>query len=136
MKNFSLILLISLSFVFGNFAHAKSRPSSHGKTKISKKIKSGNKRRARVKRKYKKVRKSRKHKKRRYAKTRKRKRRKKRAPAFLGTFSSSGDGKKPIQVRGQTRMLNMSLILKSKKEKIRFVEIRQNYRKEILETRY
>lgn len=42
--------------------------------------------------------------------------------------------KKAIEIKGQTRNLNMMLILKSKKEKISFVRMRRNYRDEILAT--
>lgn len=62
-----------------------------------------------------------------------------RTPAFLQTAPNLGDsaaGKTPLRVRGQTRTLNMMLILGNQKDKIRFVEIRRNYEEEILNTEY
>jgi hypothetical protein len=41
-----------------------------------------------------------------------------------------------LKVTGQTRTLSMQLTLKSKKEKIEFVNPRRNYDKEISQTRY
>ncbi len=42
--------------------------------------------------------------------------------------------KKAIEIKGQTRNFNMTLILKTKKDKISFVKTRTDYRKEILST--
>jgi hypothetical protein len=53
-----------------------------------------------------------------------------RAPAG-GSMSS---GTKPLEIRGQTRNLNMLLVLKNKKEKIEFVHSREDYNGEILNT--
>ena len=40
---------------------------------------------------------------------------------------------KPLQVNGQSRNLNMMLVLRSDRDKIKFVKVRENYRDEILE---
>ena len=52
------------------------------------------------------------------------------------TSSSMGGMKKPIEIRGQSRRLNMKLLLNNRSDAIRFVEIRKNYRREILSTHY
>jgi hypothetical protein len=46
------------------------------------------------------------------------------------------EGKESIEIRGQSRTLSMGLMIQSKKEKLRFVEPRRNYRDEILNTNY
>lgn len=43
-----------------------------------------------------------------------------------------GDTQKPLEVNGQSRNLNMMLVLRNDKDKIKFVKIRENYRDEIL----
>jgi len=43
---------------------------------------------------------------------------------------------KPLEVRGQTRQLNMILTLGSKKDEINFIKLRENYEEEILTTEY
>ncbi len=43
---------------------------------------------------------------------------------------------KPLEVRGQTRNLSMILTVSSKKDKIKFIKMRVNYRDEILRTQY
>lgn len=40
---------------------------------------------------------------------------------------------KPLEVNGQSRNLNMMLVLRNDKDKIKFVKVRENYRNEILE---
>lgn len=59
-------------------------------------------------------------------------------PAAPGTEGDSGstDFKDPLKVKGQTRNLNMMLLLKSKEDKIKFIKVRRNFRKEILNTQY
>ena len=42
-------------------------------------------------------------------------------------------GQKPLEVNGQSRNLNMTLVLRNDKDKIKFVKVRENYRAEILE---
>jgi len=37
----------------------------------------------------------------------------------------------PLNVRGQRRNLKMALVLKNKRDKVKFVKIRKNYKKEI-----
>ena len=58
----------------------------------------------------------------------------------LGTTPLRNTGsrtiEKPLKVTGQTRTLSMLLVLKNKKEKNDFVQVRQNYRSEILNTRF
>ncbi|MBF0442125.1 MAG: hypothetical protein HQK54_09485 [Oligoflexales bacterium] len=49
-----------------------------------------------------------------------------------GTYQS----KKPIEVKGQSRNLNMMLILKNAGDKIDFVKARENYHVEIVNTHY
>ena len=44
--------------------------------------------------------------------------------------------KKPLEVRGQSRNLSMMLVLKNSKDKIEFVNVRENFEKEILNTSY
>lgn len=59
------------------------------------------------------------------------------ARAELGGGSSSTKSiNDPLKVRGQTRNLNMMLVLKSKEDRIKFIKIRRDYRKEILATQY
>ena len=43
---------------------------------------------------------------------------------------------KTLKVRGQTRTLNMMLVLKNKKDKLKFINARTKYREEILNTEY
>lgn len=42
----------------------------------------------------------------------------------------------PLKVKGQSRKLNMSLILKKKEDEIKFIRIRKNYKSEIDSTQY
>ncbi len=56
----------------------------------------------------------------------------------LGCFAQSGAGlsagvpnDKPIEVRGQSRNLNMLLKLQNEREAIDFIKLRKNYKKEI-----
>ena len=49
------------------------------------------------------------------------------------TPAADGDGRKPLEVKGQSRNLNMMLVLRNEKDKIKFVKMRENYREEILE---
>lgn len=51
-------------------------------------------------------------------------------------ISGSHNIEKPMKVTGQTRTLSMMLVLKNKKEKIKFINVRKNYREEILKTEY
>jgi hypothetical protein len=51
------------------------------------------------------------------------------APAF------AGEPRAPIEVKGQSRNLNMLLVLRDERDKIRFVKIRKSYRDEILATK-
>lgn len=39
----------------------------------------------------------------------------------------------PLQVKGQSRSLNMVLVLRNDKDKIKFVQVRENYHTEILD---
>ena len=57
------------------------------------------------------------------------------------SLSTSGDNlakdfKDPLKVKGQTRALNMALILKGREDKIRFMKVRKDFRSEILSTKY
>ena len=47
-------------------------------------------------------------------------------------LSDTGGERTPLEVRGQSRNLNMTLVLRNDKDKIKFVKIRENYRQEIL----
>ena len=56
----------------------------------------------------------------------------------LASFAQSGAGlsagvpdDKPIEVRGQSRNLNMLLKLQNEREAIDFIKLRKNYKKEI-----
>lgn len=46
------------------------------------------------------------------------------------------DSDRSIKVRGQNRNFSMLLTIKSEKDKVRFGEIRDSYKKEIIRTRY
>jgi hypothetical protein len=48
--------------------------------------------------------------------------------------ASRQPGERILKVQGQTRNLSMMLVLKSEKDKIKFGEVRDNYRAEILKT--
>lgn len=41
-----------------------------------------------------------------------------------------------MKVTGQTRTLNMLLVLKNKRDRINFINVRRNFRGEILDTQY
>lgn len=43
---------------------------------------------------------------------------------------------KPLEVKGQSKNLNMALVLRSKNDRASFLKIRKDYRKEILSTQY
>jgi hypothetical protein len=49
---------------------------------------------------------------------------------------TSGASDKPIEVKGQTRNLNMLLKLKSEKEEIDFIKLREEYEQEIKDLNY
>jgi hypothetical protein len=62
-------------------------------------------------------------------------------PAGASTTSGSGasgsgdepsGSQKPLEVNGQSRNLNMMLVLRNDKDKIKFVHPRENYRDEIV----
>lgn len=60
-----------------------------------------------------------------------------RAPSAGGAMSvSSHASDKPIEVRGQSRNLNMLLKLQSEREAIDFIKLRKDYQKEIKEENY
>lgn len=42
----------------------------------------------------------------------------------------------PLKVRGQTRNLNMGLVLKGREDRIRVIQERKNYTREIRNTRF
>ena len=46
--------------------------------------------------------------------------------------TGDSDTQKPLEVNGQSRNLNMMLVLRNDKDKIKFVKIRESYRNEIL----
>lgn len=55
------------------------------------------------------------------------------------TMASVGgvqEAEKPLEVTGQSRNLNMVLVLKNDKDKIKFVEVRRSYRDEVKKTQY
>jgi len=67
------------------------------------------------------------------------------AVQFIGTVALAGVSptkmgtqrvKKALKVRGQTRNLKMVLMLKDKKDKVKFVKVRENYNKEIKSLNY
>lgn len=43
------------------------------------------------------------------------------------------EGQKPLEINGQNRNLNMMLVLRNDKDKIKFVKMRENYHDEIME---
>jgi hypothetical protein len=49
---------------------------------------------------------------------------------------SSTNIEKPLQVRGQTRNLNMMLVVNNEKDRINFVQMRTEYKKEVSDTEY
>jgi hypothetical protein len=53
-----------------------------------------------------------------------------------GMLMSGGEAQKPLKVQGQSRNLNMMLVLKSDKDKIQFAKPRVNYRDKVPETPY
>jgi hypothetical protein len=55
--------------------------------------------------------------------------------SYGGALESSGSGK-ATEVKGQIRNLSMMLVLKNQKDRIEFVRMRRDYRKEILDTKY
>jgi|GEM_PF-6323830 len=55
--------------------------------------------------------------------------------SYGGALESSGSTK-ATEVKGQIRNLSMMLVLKNQKDRIEFVRMRRDYRKEILETKY
>ena len=55
---------------------------------------------------------------------------------FRRMKAGSHEVNKPLEVRGQSRTLKMMLVLKSKKEKIQFIKVSRNYRREILDMVY
>lgn len=119
MKRFSLLLLNNLLIFFilslsingyakSNKKQKQIKTSKHYKTKKSKKNIRGKKRPNR-----------------------------KLASAHRGSaIMSSSSGDKEIQVRGQSRNLQMNLILKSEKDKINFIDLRDNYNTEIGDTEF
>jgi hypothetical protein len=52
-------------------------------------------------------------------------------PSEKSDESAEGD-RKPLEVNGQSRNLNMALVLRDEKDKIKFVKLRENYREEIV----
>lgn len=56
--------------------------------------------------------------------------------ATAGLQAGSHEVQKPLQVTGQSRNLSMMLVLKSEKDRVRFVEVRRSYRGEVLKTDY
>lgn len=64
-----------------------------------------------------------------------------RSPAgvFAGAKEASGGSagdEKVVKVKGQSRNLSMMLVLKGEKDKIKFGEIRENYKQEVIKTNY
>jgi hypothetical protein len=53
-----------------------------------------------------------------------------------GAFTGSKEVDKPLQVKGQSRNLSMMLMLKGEKDKIKFGEVRENYRREVRDTSF
>jgi hypothetical protein len=47
-----------------------------------------------------------------------------------------GEMRKPLEVKGQTRTINMMMVMQAQKDKINFIGPRRNYRKQILTTAY
>lgn len=52
--------------------------------------------------------------------------------SLSGGGGEADGGQKPLEVNGQSRNLNMMLVLRNDKDKIKFVKVRENYRDEIL----
>ena len=61
---------------------------------------------------------------------------KKRKVASMGLLSDGGEAQTALKVRGQSRNLNMLLVLKSKQEKISFIKLKKEYNDEILNTNF
>lgn len=59
-----------------------------------------------------------------------------RKPASVPGMGGHSDLSQPLEIKGQSRMLNMRLMIQSKKEKLKFVEPRRNYHDEIVNTHY
>ena len=56
-----------------------------------------------------------------------------RGDAAASAAAAPSGAQKPLEVKGQSRNLNMLLTLRNDKDKIKFVKVRDNYREEILE---
>lgn len=61
---------------------------------------------------------------------------KRKGKARPGVLRGNQNINKVMKVRGQTRTLSMMLVLKNKKDSIEFINIKKNYREEILNTEY
>ena len=59
-----------------------------------------------------------------------------RAPASAIRSEPKSQGEKVLKVHGQSRNLSMMFVLKEEKETIKFGEIRENFRQEVLKTSY
>lgn len=53
--------------------------------------------------------------------------------AVASTGAPAAEEQKPLEINGQSRSLNMMLVLRNDKDKIKFVKLRENYRNEILD---
>jgi hypothetical protein len=60
------------------------------------------------------------------------------APQERGMASVGGvaEAEKPLEVTGQSRNLSMVLVLKNDKDKIKFVEVRRNFKNEVKQTQF
>ena len=59
--------------------------------------------------------------------------------ASAGRSPASGtsrDRNDPIEIKGQSRLLNMQLMVQNKKDRLQFVEPRRDYNSEITHTNY
>ncbi|MBC7385285.1 MAG: hypothetical protein H7301_03860 [Cryobacterium sp.] len=59
-----------------------------------------------------------------------------RSPASAIAGKGAIDGEQPLKIQGQSRNLNMMLMLKGEKERVEFGESRHDYRMEVLGTQY
>ena len=50
-------------------------------------------------------------------------------------FAEESKNQKPLQVTGQSRSLNMMLVLRNEKDKIQFVPVRKDFKDKIQETK-
>lgn len=54
----------------------------------------------------------------------------------MASIGGVQEAEKPLEVTGQSRNLSMVLVLKNEKDKIKFVEVRRNFKNEVKQTQF